>query len=257
MCATGPQGAYNQAMNWHARYQQQARWTQNTRDYLFKRAGLDTAKRILEVGCGTGALWEHLNLPAGASAHGLDIDLDSARQARYNAPGLLAVNAAGEHLPYPDACFDLVFCHYLLLWVQKPGQILREMARVTRPGGAVLALAEPDHAARIDYPDVLQALGEWQTTALIGQGVNPRMGRELAGAFAGAGIQPVENGIIGGGWNAPTADETEMEWAVLEADLTGTIPDHDIQKMRAVDAQARLGGLRVLFVPTFYAWGRV
>ncbi|MDX9993342.1 MAG: class I SAM-dependent methyltransferase [Anaerolineales bacterium] len=244
-------------MNWHARYQQQARWTKNTRDYLFKRAGLDSAKRILEVGCGTGALWEQLPLPAGACAHGLDLRLDSVKQTHANAPGLLTVNAAGEDLPYPDSFFDLVFCHYLLLWVQKPGQILREMARVTRPGGAVLALAEPDHAARIDHPPGLQALGAWQTAALLRQGVNPRMGRELAGGFAQAGITLIENGVIGGGWSGAGPAEMEMEWAVLEADLTGAAQAADIQKMKELDAQARRDSLRVLFVPTFYAWGRV
>lgn len=244
-------------MNWHARYQQQARWTKNTRDYLLKRAGVDSAKRILEVGCGTGALWEHLPLPPGAAAHGLDLNPDSAKQAAAYAPSLLAVNAAGEHLPYPAACFDLVFCHYLLLWVKNPAQILREMARVTRPGGAVLALAEPDHAARIDAPPALQPLGAWQTRALTRQGINPRMGRELAGAFAAAGITLIENGVIGGGWEAPTAEETELEWAVLEADLAGQASEQDIRQMKTLDLQARANGTRVLFVPTFYAWGRV
>jgi SAM-dependent methyltransferase len=244
-------------MDWHSRYQQQARWTQNTRSYLFNRAGLATAKRILEVGCGTGALWEDLPIPPGAASHGLDLNLDSVNQARENAPGLCAVHADGGHLPYSSACFDLVFCHYLLLWVKNPVQILREMARVTRPGGALLALAEPDHAARIDHPPALQPLGEWQTVALADQGVNPRMGRELAGVFAEAGIALIENGVIGGGWSVPTAAETELEWGVLQADLTGRVADQDIQKMRMLDGQARLAGSRVLFVPTFYAWGRV
>ncbi|MFO7583649.1 MAG: class I SAM-dependent methyltransferase [Anaerolineales bacterium] len=244
-------------MDWHARYQQQARWTQNTRDYLLKHAGLDTAKRILEVGCGTGALWEHFSTPAGASRHGLDLNLDSTKQARANAPGLCAVNAAGEHLPYADACFDLTFCHYLLLWVKDPGLVLREMARVTRPGGAILALAEPDHVGRIDHPPELQPLGAWQTAALVRQGINPRMGRELAGVFAGAGITLIENGVIGGGWSVPSTAETEMEWVVLEADLAGSVPAQDIHQMRNLDKQARSVGSRVLFVPTFYAWGRV
>jgi ubiquinone/menaquinone biosynthesis C-methylase UbiE len=244
-------------MNWHARYQQQARWTQNTRDYLLKRAGLDTAKRILEVGCGTGALWEHFPTPTGAARHALDLSLDSTKQAHANAPSLCAVNAVGEFLPYPDACFDLTFCHYLLLWVRDPALVLREMARVTRAGGAILALAEPDHAARIDHPPELQPLGAWQTAALARQGINPRMGRELAGAFAKAGITLIENGIIGGGWSVPSTAEAELEWVVLEDDLAGSVPAHDIHQMRILDEKARNAGSRVLFVPTFYAWGRV
>lgn len=244
-------------MNWHERYREQASWTASTRAYLLKRAGLDAAKRILEVGCGTGAVWEALPTPPGAQKHGLDLNLPSVQEAFNCTPGLIPVNAAGERLPYATACFDLVFCHYLLLWVQQPAQVLREMARVTRPGGAVLALAEPDHAARIDEPAALQTLGRWQTEALTRQGANPSMGRQLAGAFASAGIQLIENGVIGGGWGALPAIEQDPEWVVLQTDLTGLIPRPDIQKMQAYDAQARQAGTRVLFVPTFYAWGRV
>jgi ubiquinone/menaquinone biosynthesis C-methylase UbiE len=244
-------------MNWHQRYQQQARWTQNTRDYLFKRAGLDTAKKVLEVGCGTGALLEHFPGPSGAALHGLDLSLPTLKQACHNAPGLAAVNAAAETLPYANASFDLTFCHYLLLWSKNPAQILREMARITRPGGAVLALAEPDHAARIDQPAALQRLGQWQTEALQAQGANPQMGRSLAGAFAQAGIRLVENGVIGGGWSVPSPAETELEWEVLQSDLAGKLPSDDLQKMKRLDIQAWQTASRVLFVPTFYAWGWV
>lgn len=244
-------------MNWHKRYLQQARWTQNTRDYLFKRARLETAKRVLDVGCGTGALLKDFPAPPSTTIHGLDLNLPTLKQAHAYAPNISAVNAAAEFLPYPEACFDLTFCHYLLLWVKNPAQVLREMARVTRPGGAVLALAEPDYNARIDSPASLQPLGQWQTESLQAQGADPQVGRKLAGAFAEAGIRLVENGVIGGGWRVPTPDETELEWEVLESDLAGKVPEKNIQKMKLLDMQAQQAGIRVLFVPTFYAWGWV
>ena len=43
-------------MNWHLRYIQQANWTRELREYLFQRTGMATAERVLEVGCGTGAI---------------------------------------------------------------------------------------------------------------------------------------------------------------------------------------------------------
>jgi hypothetical protein len=43
-------------MDWHSRYLQQAGWTSKLRGYLFQRAGVDKASRVLEVGCGTGAV---------------------------------------------------------------------------------------------------------------------------------------------------------------------------------------------------------
>jgi hypothetical protein len=48
-----------------------------------------------------------------------------------------------------------------------------------------------------------------------------------------------------------------MEWEVLQADLAGKIPGQDLQKMKKLDEEAWQNGTRVLFVPTFFAWGRV
>ncbi|HET8706213.1 MAG TPA: hypothetical protein VFM46_07930, partial [Pseudomonadales bacterium] len=139
-----------------------------------------------------------------------------------------------------------------------PAQILREMARVTRLGGAVLALAEPDYGGRIDFPAELATLGRWQAEALQAQGADPQMGRKLAGLFASAGIKDVETGVMGGEWRMPLhAEERAMEWAVLESDLTGHFPESDIQKLKELDITSTQSGARILFVPTFYAWGHV
>jgi hypothetical protein len=43
---------------------------------------------------------------------------------------------------------------------------------------------------------------------------------------------------------------------VLESDLAGFVPDADLQKMKALDEQAWASGVRVLNVPTYFAWGR-
>ena len=57
-------------MDWHKRFVQQAGWTSELRNYLFKRAGLPAARRVLEVGCGSGAILS--GLVTGAAIHGLD-----------------------------------------------------------------------------------------------------------------------------------------------------------------------------------------
>jgi len=244
-------------MNWHTRYQQQARWTENVRNYLWKSSGLFSAQRVLEIGCGTGAILETLPVSPGARVFGMDLNLEAVKQAQLYAPATSVMQAAGEFIPFPTATFDLVFCHYLLLWTKNPVTILREMARVTQPGGAILALAEPDYTARIDEPAALMELGRWQTESLRRQGINPSMGRQLAGAFSQAGITLIENGIHAGGWGPSSPDEAELEWAVLQADLAGKISGEVLQKMKILDEFARREGGRVLFVPTFYAWGAV
>lgn len=241
-------------MDWHARYLQQAGWTASLRAYLFQKAHLDEAQRVLDLGCGTGALL--VDFPARPLVHGLDLSLPAVIQAKKHAPGAALVCADGFSLPYAPASFDVVFCHFVLLWVSDPLQVVAKMRRVTRPGGVVLALAEPDYGGRIDYPDELAPLGRWQAEALRQQGANPEIGRQLAGIFIRAGLTQVETGVMGGEWHAP-APAAELEWEVLAADLAGKILPADLQKLKSRDELAWQTGERILFVPTFYASGRV
>jgi SAM-dependent methyltransferase len=242
-------------MNWHDRYALQARWTRDLRAYLFEKAGLKTARRTLEVGCGTGALLSEITSPA--SLHGLDFDRPRLSEAQIHAPGAWLTAGNALALPYPDFAFDITFCHFLLLWVRDPSQAVREMARVTRPGGHVLALAEPDHSQRVDLPASLAPLGRWQAEALRGQGADPSFGARLADTFAQAGIEIIETGTIERSEHEAARGERDNEWAVLEADLAGSVAGEDIQKMKLLDEQAWTRGERVLFVPTYFVWGRV
>lgn len=241
-------------IDWHARYTQQASWTRLLREHLLHRAGLGQATRILEVGCGTGAILAEL--PATTQIVGLDIDREALRLARRHAPAAALSRADAHGLPFASGVFGIVFCHYLLLWLDEPLTALREMTRLCKPGGWVLALAEPDYGGRIDYPAELAVLGRWQADALRGQGAEPEMGRRLAGLFQQAGLKDVETGVMAGAWTASALAETGLEWEVLAADLAGNIPGADLQKMKEIDLQARQQGERVLFVPTFYALGR-
>lgn len=242
-------------MDWHARYLQQSAWTRELRAYLFDRAGATSAHRILEVGCGTGAILR--DLPTPAPPHGLDLDPAALAQCRIHAPGAALTRGDGLSLPYPNQTFDIVFCHFLLLWVSDPLQAVREMKRVTHTNGHILALAEPDYSSRIDKPGELKVLGEWQRESLMRQGADPSFGARLAETFHQAGIKLLETGTIQGAGSEPSAEEREMEWAVLVSDLAGFVSVEDIQKMKALDDGAWERGERVLHVPTHFAWGQV
>lgn len=245
-----------EALDWHARFLQQAHWTRNLRVYLFLRAGLEHARRVLEVGCGTGAVLG--DLTDRAAVHGLDLSLPRLSQARLHAPAASLACGDALHLPYADATFDLTFCHFLLLWVQDPLQALLEMRRVTCRGGYVLALAEPDYTLRQDAPPELEFLGELQNESLRRQGADIGLGGRLADLFARAGILPIESGALAAAESEPSSPrEWEQEWAVMESDLTGLLSGREIRKYKALDIQARRAGTRRLHVPTFFAWGRV
>jgi SAM-dependent methyltransferase len=241
-------------MNWHARYLQQAAWTRDLRAYLFDQADLPHAQRVLEVGCGTGAILQDLVTPA--AIHGLDIDRDALTQCRLHVPRAVLTRGDGLQLPHPGQIFDIVYCHFFLLWVPDPLQAVLEMHRVTKPGGHILALAEPDYSARVDEPPELKVLGEWQVTALIRQGADPGFGRRLAETFHQAGISLRETGTIQGEDREPSAEDWDMEWTVIESDIEGFVPGGQIQKMKQADRQARARGERILHVPTHFAWGQ-
>jgi SAM-dependent methyltransferase len=242
-------------MNWHARYLQQAAWTRDLRAYLFEKAGLNQARGVLEVGCGTGAILQELVTPA--ALHGLDLDPAALTEYKIHAPKAILTRGDGLLLPYPDRSFDIVYCHYFLLWVRDAVQAVLEMKRVTRAKGHILALAEPDYYARVDKPDELIRLGEWQREALKRQGADPGFGSRLAETFFRAGIKLIETGTIQGAENDPTAEEREMEWAVIQSDLAGSVTEEEIQKMKQMNEQAWEQGKRVLHVPTYFAWGQI
>ena len=241
-------------MEWHKRFVQQAAWTRELRLYLFKRAGMPTARRVLEVGCGTGAILS--GLPTTAAVHGLDSEPARLAEARRHAPQAKLTCGNAHCLPYASGLFDITFSHFLLLWVGNPLQALREMKRVTCPGGSILALAEPDYNARVDKPDELARLGRWQAESLQRQGADPAVGSHLPELFRQAGIRLIETGNLHpDGGHPPGPGERALEWAVLEADLAGMVPAAEIQRLKQLDEVAWLRGERVLHVPTYWMMG--
>jgi SAM-dependent methyltransferase len=242
---------------WHHRFTQQSRWTAQVRQALLDGLNLKSSRSALEVGCGTGVIAsDMMRLNPLSRVHGIDLRFDFLQLAQREAPTLNLANANGLALPFANATFDFSFCHYLLLWIPNPVALIREMARVTRPGGAVLALAEPDYGGRIDYPPSLGEIGQQQATALRCQGADPNTGRWLATLFKAAGLQNVRCAVLGGQWGEPvSAEEVEAEWRVLAADLGESISPSELETYRRLDMDAWQSGERVLYIPTFYAWG--
>lgn len=243
--------------DWNRRYQQQAGWTAGIRRYLYELLKIEAARRVLEVGCGTGVITSDLHAFTAAQVFGVDIRLAALGLAiRIDFDSAFAA-ANGLSLPFADSSFDFTLCHFFLLWVKDAGRAAAEMARVTRPGGYVLALAEPDYGGRIDYPEALAEAGRLQAEALKNQGANPETGRKLATLLNLAGLKDVQVGVLGGQWKTGL-DEAEwrQEWDVIESDLSGMISGEEMLRLREEDRRARQRGERVLFVPTFHGWGR-
>ena len=95
-----------------------------------------TARDVLECGCGTGLLLERI---AHFARHASGIDLSPCMLDHARARGLDVREGSVTKLPFEDATFDVTCSFKVLAHVQDIGRALREMARVTRTGGVVLA----------------------------------------------------------------------------------------------------------------------
>ena len=91
---------------------------------------------MLEAGCGTGLLLERI---AGFASRAAGVDLSAGMLARARERGLDVVQGSVTALPYRDASFDVTCSFKVLAHVADIRGALAEMARVTRPGGTVLA----------------------------------------------------------------------------------------------------------------------
>lgn len=243
----------------HLRFVEQAAWTADLRHRLLTRIADAPGTKLLEVGAGTGVIAaDLLRKHPACRVLALDIDLTSCRFGYRSVPEAAWFGGDAHALPFGTSTVDATLFHFTLLWLEDPAQALAEAVRVTRSGGWVAALAEPDHASRLDFPDVLARLGDRQTEALALQGADVRMGRKLRALFSAEGLEAVEAGILGAEWMPGAADAgASLEWETLRRDLGLTVPKADLDALEAFDEAAWGRSERVLFVPTFYAIGRV
>ncbi|MCX4240223.1 class I SAM-dependent methyltransferase [Paraliomyxa miuraensis] len=129
-------------------------WNRDFLELMARRWRLHEAREVLDVGCGAGH-WGRTVLrllPEHATVVGVDREpafLEMARE-QAEAHGLAArmsfCEGTVEALPFDDDRFDVVTCQLVLIHVADVEVALREMIRVTRPGGLVV-VAEPDNRA--------------------------------------------------------------------------------------------------------------
>lgn len=127
-------------------------WNLDFLQLMAKRWNVGAVRSVLDVGSGVGH-WGMLLasvLPDEARFTGVDCEPEWVEQAttRARARGLDSRfsyrEGRAERLPFPDGTFDFTTCQTLLIHVADPAAAIAEMARVTKPGGLVVA-AEPNN----------------------------------------------------------------------------------------------------------------
>jgi demethylmenaquinone methyltransferase/2-methoxy-6-polyprenyl-1,4-benzoquinol methylase len=164
---------------------QDPRW----RRALITGIGPQPGRRVLDVATGTGLVAEQL-ARRGAAVVGLDQseDMLAAARARFTREldgRVELVVGQAEALPFDDASFEDLTFTYLLRYVDDPGAVLSELARVVRPGGRIgmVEFGVPSRRAT-------RAFWRWHTRVglpAIGRCVSPAW--EEVGRFLGPNIE--------------------------------------------------------------------
>jgi SAM-dependent methyltransferase len=171
-------------------------------------AGVSAGQRALDVGCGPGALTSELvaRLGPGAVA-AVDPSSSFVTAARERNPATDVRIAPAEELPFGDAEFDAALAQLVVHFMADPVAGLREMARVTRPGGAVVACVW-DHAGGQGPLGVF-----WQAALTLDPGARDES--DLAGAreghlaelFAAAGLRELQQSQLSTRVEHPSFEE--------------------------------------------------
>src|SRR2546426_11543579 len=115
---------------------QDARW----RARLVQSVRAEPDDRVLDVATGTGLVARALRERYSCEVVGLDRSADMLSAAAARDGHIPLVRARAESLPFADESFDHVTFTYLLRYVDDPAAVMRELARVVRPGGRIAAL---------------------------------------------------------------------------------------------------------------------
>ncbi len=171
-------------------------------------AGVDAEWRVLDVGCGPGALLGELVARVGAErVAGVDPAEGFVAAARDRHPGTLVSQATAEHLPFEGHSFDAALAQLVVHFVSDPVACLVEMARATARGGVVAACVWDFHEGGGPLNTLWAAATELDPDA-PGEAELPGTGRGHLGVLLrAAGLQNVEEATLTAAVQHPTFAE--------------------------------------------------
>ena len=161
-------------------------------------AGVAAGMRVLDVGCGPGGLTHELVARTGAErVAAIDPAPQFAEACRERHPGADVRVGPAEELPWDDGSFDATLAQLVLAFMRDPDRGVREMARVTRPGGVVAACMWDLHEHGMTMLDMFwSAVGEVAPGA-GGEHRRPGTARgDIAAHLERAGLQEVRDGEL-------------------------------------------------------------
>lgn len=171
-------------------------------------AGARAGQKVLDVGCGPGALTAELVArlgPEGVAAIDPSEPFVAAAQSRH--PGVEVRLSAAEELPYPDGTFDATIAQLVVHFMADPVGGIAEMARVTRADGVVAACVWDLAGDRAPISPFWRAARELASGVEDESGLPGARAGHLAELFEAAGLRRVEEGELSASVEYASFDE--------------------------------------------------
>jgi len=240
---------------WFVRFLDRTSTAPGERHPALALLGLRPAERCLDAGCGVGEDARAIADVSGARVVGIDRSARMVAEATARSAGragLAFVTADATCLPFANAAFDAAWAKRTLMHLTSPASAVRELARVVRPGGRIVAV-EPD----LEVVLLDSGLADATRRVLARRAASyasPWIGRQLRGLLLAAGLADVR--IL--------ADHTEItdlataERVLRLRELAGAVLAPGEASRWEEDLRAReAAGRFACYVPWFVACGRV
>lgn len=218
-------------------------------------AGVSAGQRVLDVGCGPGALTTELVARLGPDAvSAVDPSEPFVAAAHARHPGVDVHRAAAEELPFEDGVFDGALAQLVVHFMEEPVAGLREMGRVTRTDGVVAACVW-DHAGGRGPLGVF-----WEAAHELDPGV--RGESELAGAgegrlgvlFRSARLRDIQETALSVSVEHPSFDEWWEPFTLGVGPAGGHVAGLDTSQRNRLRQLCRAKLPAAPFVVTALAW---
>ena len=162
--------------------------------------------RIIDCGCGTG---HNIRLVLESYGHVVGFDLDEGGVAMSRALGAHVVRADAAHVPFASESFDIATSFDVMQCLEPDAAVVREMARLVRPGGAVVVTMAALEMLRGDHSE------SWQEVR--------RYTPDTARALFDSG-RPASRARLVSVWIAVSADADGQGRAAPAAAISGAPP---------------------------------
>jgi len=216
--------------------------------------------KAVDIGCGTGSVSFRISPMVGAQ--GLVVGVDSNQyainyctEAARNHQILNAkfILADASNLDFESQTFDIAYSRFLFQHVKEAKEPLREMIRVTKPGGSVM-VEDCDLFTWLVYPknESVSKLWHWYESIQVKRGTDPEIGRKLYTIFLDEGLEPSVDV-----YSKSVYRNRNAFWKSITAVLAKINSEELKNLIRGIEEFAKTPNSLFVFPLVFRVWARI